>query len=366
MKPLVIPQFIMNGGCPHRCLFCNERIAAGAYPERITARSFRTAVDTFLARSRDRFSERQIAFYGGNFTGLNPSVQQELLSFAAPYLAAGTIDSIRISTRPDHLNDSVLGRLSAGGVRTVEIGAQSLDDEVLARSGRGHDAEQVRRALRLLRDRGFETGIHLMAGLPGDTPATFMRTIEETVDLAPDTVRIHPALVFRDTGLARLYQEGCYRPLSLDEAVALCGAALVRFIAAAIPVIRLGMHVTEEMLDKNLCLAGPLHPAFGSLVEENVFSRLAALLVDTVSAESGDVRLHVAPTDESRLRGPANRTISFLNKQFRNAAITVHPDDTVRRNSLRLVTPTTDRTRSIAACADAIVEALASADAAVS
>lgn len=358
MKRLIIPIFIMNRGCPNRCVFCNERITAGDYSPEITAGSFAKTVEAFLASAADRYGETQIAFYGGNFTGLDRDSQDELLDFALPFLEAGRVHSLRLSTRPDHLDSRTLRHLFSRQVRTIEVGLQSFDDDVLARSNRGHTGDDARRAMRLLSREGFETGAHLMAGLPGDTAEGFIRTVEETIALRPDMVRIHPTIVFRDTALARLYKEGLYQPLSLDEAVNLCAAALVRLTVAKIPVIRLGLQATEEMLREGAVTAGPFHPSFRSLVDAAVFRNLALLLLNRAPAKPGECRLLVSPSDSSRLRGLNNSTRDFLNHRLGKSLLSIHEDSRIAEGSLRLIAGTVDETLSIISCGDALREML--------
>lgn len=206
--PLVIPVFIMNGGCPNRCIFCNERIAAGNFSEQITQSFFEARVESYLSWSKSKSRRVEIAFYGGNFTGLPLEKQTLLLSWAGKYIRNRTAHAVRISTRPDYIDDGKLDFLEAHSVRTVEIGVQSFNDEVLRLACRGHDADCARQALILLKSRGFTTGIHLMAGLPGDTKESFTQTLEITASVKPDTARIHPVLVFKDTPLARQWQDG--------------------------------------------------------------------------------------------------------------------------------------------------------------
>ncbi|MCX5855402.1 MAG: radical SAM protein [Deltaproteobacteria bacterium] len=266
----------MNRGCPHRCLFCNEQLTAGDRPERITEAAFTETVRTHLAGAGRKSGPVQIAFYGGTFTGMVREEQRRLLKLAAPFLREGAADGIRISTRPDGIDAEGLDFLRSSGVTTVEVGAQSLHDEVLLRSRRGHTADDTVRALALLRQKGFETGIHLMAGLPGDSPGRFVETIERVIALRPDMVRIHPTLVLRDTPLAQAFREGNYLPLGLADAVALCKNALKALTAAGIPVIRLGLQTTRELEEPGAVVAGPFHPAFRSLVETALFLEMAA------------------------------------------------------------------------------------------
>ena len=335
MKPLIIPIFVIYRGCPNRCVFCNERITAGDYPDRLTEDTIRNICDRHLKNSGRRFD--QIAFYGGNFTGINRDYQIELLDIAQSYVNAGMVNSIRISTRPDYIDDDRIELLTRYNVSTVEIGAQSMVDEVLSLSGRGHSSEDVRNAVRLLKKKGIETGVHLMVGLPGDTRKRFEYTVEEIIRIRPDTVRIHPTIVFKDTALAKSYFEGEYRPPTLDNAVELCKHALLRFQKADIPVIRLGLHTTREMETDNNIIAGPFHPAFRSFVEGAIFLDMASNLLKSADLKNRDIVFSVAPKDVSNLRGMKNRNIKILKESFNLAEIHVRENAKQERWSLRII-----------------------------
>ncbi len=335
MRPLIIPFFLRNRGCRHRCVFCNERVISGnAAP--VTEAGVRETVGRYLAGSRGQYDGAEIAFYGGSFTGMPRDEQLGFLEMAARLIAEGAVRSIRISTRPDDIDGDWLDTLAAMGVRAVEIGAQSMDDEVLRQSERGHRADDVRRAVGLCRDKGFETGLHLMAGLPGESRDSFEASVAEVIRIAPDTVRIHPLLVFRDTELARLYARGKYRPLCLDEAVAWCRTALVRFARARIPVIRLGLQATGEMEEEGCILAGPWHPAFRSLVEAELFRDMATELMARAAAGCKEPVFHVAPTDLSSFNGPGGRNRTYLESRFGGLPIAARPDPAIPRGALRL------------------------------
>ncbi|HET58024.1 MAG TPA: radical SAM protein [Deltaproteobacteria bacterium] len=342
MKHLIIPLFIMNRGCPNRCVFCNERITAGDFDPAVEAPVFRHTVESHLAGGRGRFDRVQVAFYGGNFTGLDLGNQQELLDLVQPYLERKEVDSIRLSTRPDHIDEPGLRFLKARGVRTIEIGAQSMNDEVLRLAGRGHDAAAVRRSVTLLKEEGFETGIHLMAGLPGDNKERFLEGVDEIIGLAPDTVRIHPTIVLRGTILEKWYKEGRYHPLTLDEAVDLCAAALLRFKSAGIPVIRLGLHITDEMRESSNVVAGPLHPAFRSLAEEKLFLDAALELLKTIPPDAVEVRFSTSPRDLSLFKGTRKRNMDALAKIRPGFTVTVDADPSLPRDTLKI---TVDRGR---------------------
>jgi histone acetyltransferase (RNA polymerase elongator complex component) len=335
LKPLIIPFFLRNRGCPHRCVFCNERMIAGN-AEDITETRMHETVKSYITGSSRKYNRVEIAFYGGSFTGMAAGTQIELLRMAGALMNEGVVHSIHLSTRPDDMDGQWLDTLGKMGVRAIEIGAQSMDDEVLRNSGRGHTAEDVRRAVGLLKDRGFETGIHLMAGLPGDSREKFEASVVDVIRLRPDTVRIHPVLVFRDTELADRHEEGEYRPLTLQEAVSWCKVALVRFTMAKIPVIRLGLHATDEMEKKGNVLAGPWHPAFRGLVEAALFRDMALELISKAGGISAGQVFHVAPADMSNFNGMGRENIAFLEGRFGSGAVTAKQDSAMQRGTLLL------------------------------
>lgn len=345
---MIIPVFLMNQGCPHRCLYCNERLTAGDHPERVTETAFAETVRAHLESAPRGGGPVQIAFYGGTFTGIERDEQRRLLDMAAPFLREGTVDGIRISTRPDGIDKEALDLFRTAGVKTVEVGAQSLDDAVLIESHRGHTEADTVRAIALLKEMGFETGIHLMAGLPGDNPDLFAETIRKTIALRPDMVRIHPTLVLRDTALAHAFQQGMYKPLTIAEATDLCKNALKALTAAGIPVIRLGLQTTRELEEPGAVVAGPFHPAFRSLVETALFLELATSLL--LSAERGNgavssgtdntgrltAHFTVAPADLSSFCGAGRGNIAFLKERFGGDEIRVTADPAVSRGTVIL------------------------------
>jgi histone acetyltransferase (RNA polymerase elongator complex component) len=347
---MIIPFFLMNRGCPHRCLFCNESLTAGDRPERITDAAFAETVRVHLAVAGRKGGPSEIAFYGGTFTGMDLEEQRRLLALAFPFLREGKIDGIRISTRPDEIDAERLDLLRSFGVATVEVGAQSLDDEVLLASRRGHTTADTVRALRLLKERGFKTGIHLMAGLPGDSPEKFAGTISQSIALRPDTVRIQPTLVLRDTPLAEAFRRGEYRPLDLAEAVDLAKRALRALRAAGIPLIRLGPPTTRGLEEPGAVVAGPFHPAFRSLVETALFLETASALIEAAGQDGGThaaspadtgvgqtaVRFTLCPADISDFCGPRRENIVLLKRRFHLGDILIASDPALPRHSLDL------------------------------
>ncbi|MEW6334651.1 MAG: radical SAM protein [Thermodesulfobacteriota bacterium] len=335
---MIIPIFIMSRGCPRRCLYCNEALTAEHRPERLEEEGFRKTVLEALDRHRGRGGPRQIAFYGGTFTGMPRQEQRRLLGLAAPFLHEGVVDGVRISTRPDEIDGAGLDLVRGLGVTTVEVGAQSLDDHVLRLSRRGHTAADTHRAFALLKERGFQTGIHLMAGLPGDSPERFSETIDRVIALSPDTVRIHPTIVLQDTPLAEAYGSGDYRPLSLPEAISQCKEALKRLTAAGIDVIRMGIQTTPALEAPGAVVAGPFHPAFRSLVESAIFFDMAAVLCESAGrgGKGKSLAFRVSPADLSPFKGPRKANIDALTRRFAPARIEVAADPSCPRRTLVL------------------------------
>lgn len=325
---MIIPFFIQNRGCPHRCVFCNQQISGNQGPADWTDESFHEKIRTFLASHTPRAKPAkgvQIAFYGGNFTGLEAAEQDRLLGLAHRHVENCAVEGIRISTRPDALHIIDMERLAAFGVKTVELGAQSFVNSVLEASQRGHTGEDVEYAVELLQNYGFEVILHLMVGLPGDNRTSFGETVARTIALRPDGVRIHPTLVLTDTPLAEDFRRGRYQPLSLGEAVDLSKEACRCFQKEGIPVIRLGLQTTDMMTSPGAVLGGPYHPAFGSLVAEAIWLERAVTLLDGTDVRNKRLIMYVPARQESAFRGNKNRNIDLLQKQFQFAALEIKP-----------------------------------------
>lgn len=275
-KRLIIPVFIPFGGCPHRCVFCDQKGITGE--ERMPAlKEVADTVEACLATWKGS-GEKEIAFYGGSFTALPEKVQADYLGAAYGYVSEGRVDSVRVSTRPDRVDAPAVERLKSYGVGTVELGAQSMSDEVLKASGRGHTAADTASAVRLIKAGGLRVGLQFMPGLPGDDKNTVLRTAGEIIALKPDFVRVYPTLVLKNTPLAGMYLSGSYTPWTLEDMVDVCSMVYNLLMDAGVPVIRMGLQPTAD-LERNL-LAGPYHPSFRQLVE----GRLAGVrTVKTVS-----------------------------------------------------------------------------------
>ena len=271
-KPFIIPLFLPEWGCPGRCIYCRQEGITGARRIRFEEEEFSAVVGQGLtSRRRKKGQPVEIAFYGGNFTGMPASLQQRLLDWGSAFVRRGLVSSLRISTRPDALSEGHLSGLRAAGVRTVELGFQSMNDGVLEKSRRGHRVADNVRAVRLLKRHGLRVGVQLMPGLPGDRPSEFLASLERLMDLRPDFVRLYPTLVFKGTELARWFIQGAYAPLEMPAALELCAQAVARLEGAGIPVIRLGLQNQNGRDFSGRLLAGPFHPSFGDLVRGRLF-----------------------------------------------------------------------------------------------
>ena len=326
-KDLIIPVFISHQGCPHQCVFCNQNRITGteAPPSPVEVKDY---LGQHLGEDK---AGAVVAFYGGSFTGLPKDLQTAYLEAVNPFIITGQVSGIRVSTRPDYIDDDALSLIKSLGVKTVELGVQSLDADVLRLSGRGHTFEDSLRAAALVKENGLELGIQLMAGLPGDNADKFFATVTRVIEDAPAFVRIYPTLVVKGAPLEALWRRGGYEPLSLEDAVTQCASAVKRFRVAGIKVIRLGLQPSRDLEDA--VLAGPYHPSFGHLVEsELAFERMSEAMEGERSVK---FEFLVNPRELSVYKGIKSYNI----EKFRvlRKEITIRPAEGVQSGELVMV-----------------------------
>lgn len=272
----VIPVFVPHLGCPNDCVFCNQRRISGSMHHATPA-----AVIQELERALGvigKNTKNELAFYGGSFTAIPPAEQEALLDAALPFLDSGDISEIRVSTRPDAIDGETLDRLARLGVKTIELGAQSMVNRVLSAAKRGHTPEQVRQASRLIKQRGLRLILQMMTGLPEDDDEGARYTAREIISLKPDGVRIYPTVIVRDTELYDHWRAGVYTEHTVEDAVRVCAKIVPLFERAGIPVIRLGLNPTEDLSGGDAA-GGAYHPALGELVYSRVMrERMDGLL----------------------------------------------------------------------------------------
>lgn len=312
-KRNIIPIFVPHMGCPNNCVFCNQRRITGSLLPP-TAQFVEKTVSEALNLIPEG-KPVQVAFYGGSFTAIAKDVQLSLLGAVQPFLRDGRVDCLRVSTRPDAIDSRTLDLLKQYGVRTIELGAQSMCDEVLAATGRGHTAEQTENAARLIKkNRGFELVLQMMTGLPGDTKERSVETVQKIIALAPDGVRIYPAVIIENTPMEDMWHEGKYREHTVDEAVDWCARIVPMFEAAGITIIRLGLNPTEE-LSGGAAVAGAYHPALGELVYSRVMLDRACSLLSKEHCGK-DVVIGVNASDVSVMTGQHRCNITALTERF--------------------------------------------------
>jgi histone acetyltransferase (RNA polymerase elongator complex component) len=333
-SPLIIPIFLPAMGCRERCLFCNQKATEDGAPSLSSIRNF---IETSLHRlpTEKKIREKQVAFYGGSFTAIPKDDQVRYLKAVQPFLASGLIDSIRISTRPDALDEETLSLLKEYKVKTVEIGVQSMIDDVLFLAHRGHWAADVVEAISHLKDTKFEVGVQLMIGLPGDSFDRFVQTLNRVIELQPDFVRIHPTLVLKGASLEDVWRAGEYSPLALDETVQWLKKGILKLEKSSISVARIGLQPTKE-LERDY-LAGPYHPALHQVVDSSIFFDMATFLL-RASQKNGQVLFLCHPKEVSNLRGQRNENFLKLKKDFNINEIFIEEKQELATGLLKLQT----------------------------
>lgn len=316
IKRYIIPIFVPHLGCPHDCVFCNQRRITNASHE-IKREKVVDTIERYLSYF-NRKALIEIAFYGGSFTAIDLSIQNQLLSLASTYKKKGLIDEIRISTRPDAITPDILDNLIKYQVNTIELGVQSLDKEVLRASARGHSCEEVYEAVELIRSYGFKLGLQMMIGLPTDNREKVWKTALQFVDMRPDYVRIYPTLVIRDTYLERLTDLNKYKPLSIKEAVDITTPLLALFYINEINVIRVGLQATENIQLGKDVVAGPFHPAFRQLVESNLYREIIDFYLGKkkVNTLGESFEIFANEKEISNIVGQGSTNISYFNGKY--------------------------------------------------
>ena len=330
-RECVIPVFVPHLGCPNDCVFCNQRRISGSLSP-ATARDVQAAIEKAAAVAPPQGGGRQLGFYGGSFTAIPAAQQEELLGAAQPYLEAGAIDSLRLSTRPDAIDGEVLARLRRYGVETVELGAQSMSDRVLELSGRGHTARDVAEASGMVKAAGFKLILQMMTGLPDSDEESDVETARRIAALRPDGVRVYPTVIVRDTALYDLWRAGKYREHSVEDAVRACARILPVFEAAGIPVIRLGLNPTEELSGGDAA-GGAYHPALGELVRARIMRGEAERLL-AGAKPGGSAALRVNPRLMSQAVGQHGCNREWLRERFGLRELRFIPDASVERIEL--------------------------------
>jgi histone acetyltransferase (RNA polymerase elongator complex component) len=326
MKTYHIPIFVPHKGCPHDCVFCNQRHITGQISDTTPEDVVRIIEENLATVDKDSYVE--VAFFGGSFTAIEPHMQEALLKAAYPYVKDKRVDGIRCSTRPDSITKEILETYKSYGGTSIELGVQSTDKEVLLKSHRGHTYEDVVNASWLIKDYGIELGVQMMLGLPGDTREKMINTAKDLISLSPKCVRLYPTLVVEDTALWNMFQKGSYKPLDTEEAVDILAELIPMFVKNGVDVIRVGLQTTDEINEATV--KGPYHPAIRELAE----GRIIRNLIEN-NLQNGTLEVFAAPSMISRVSGHKRCNKDYFKRKY-NVELKVTALEGLGENELKI------------------------------
>ncbi len=313
MRKYNIPVFIPHEGCPNDCVFCNQRKICGLTTS-VTPKEAKELIAQQLSYLPTKEREVEVAFFGGSFTGLPYELQEEFYRVADSFRPQ--IDGIRLSTRPDYIDETTLALAKQWGVTTIELGVQSAVDEVLTKNRRGHTFTQSVAAVQEIRKAGIGVGVQIMTGMYGSDKEKDLYTAQKVASLHPDCARVYPVLVLKDTALAELYQQGRYQPQTLEDAIETAKEVLQIFAAKEIPVIRMGLHIGEELQQEGTVLAGPFHPALGELVESRIRRDWLEETLTQMEEMPKELVVQVPSSEVSKTIGHKRCNASYLKEKY--------------------------------------------------
>lgn len=341
-KHYIIPIFVPHEGCPHDCVFCNQGKITGENKDIILGPKFkqenrvdgdyvRKTIEEYLETIGDGDRVLEVSFFGGTFTAIDINKQRELLAVAKEYKDKNIIDYIRLSTRPDYIDEFILDHLKSYRADIIELGVQSLDREVLYKSGRGHGFDEVLKASKLIKDYGFTLGHQIMIGLPGDTFEKDRKTVKESINMNPDICRIYPALTVKNTPMEDMYLEGTYKPYTLEEAVKISAEIYEMYKENGVRVIRIGLQPTDNIALGKDIVDGPFHPAFRELVESSIINEK---IYDVLKDKSGEILIKISNKSVSKLCADKKRYFDELKSKAKDCNLKVNVDDSMEVDKL--------------------------------
>ncbi len=328
MKHINVSLFVPHLGCPNDCIFCNQKTISGK-TEPLKQEDILSAVNTAIKGNHDK-NNSEIAFFGGSFTAIDRALMLSYLETVRPYIGTH-FSGIRISTRPDCIDEEILALLKRNGVTSIELGAQSMCEDVLIKNERGHSPRDTEAAARLIKEAGFSLGLQMMTGLYGSTDEKDIYTATKFIEMNPDTVRIYPTVVLENTALAGLFEKGEYLPPSLNSSVKLCAVLLKKFNEKGIKVIRLGLHSGGNVEEG--FIAGVYHPAFRELVESEIYKNI--IEEKLTGLPDGEYTLSVSPKELSKAGGHKKSNILYFGE--RGKKIKLLPDENVSQYDVLLI-----------------------------
>ena len=315
MRHYNIPIFLPELACPFRCVYCNQFSITGKQ-QLPDIQEVKNTIDKYLESFKEKGRFVEVAFFGGNFTGLPEKMQDDFLKIVQPYLEKGVVDGIRCSTRPDYINEKRVKVLKSFGMKNIELGAQTTNDVILQKCGRGHTFKDIENASQIIVDEGITLGLQMMTGLPFDTFDNDLQTAKDIVRLGAKETRIYPCIVVKDTELEKLYNKGEYKPLSLDDAVEQSATLYEYFNENDVKVLRIGLHTSED-LNGDAYVAGPYYKNFA----EMVFSRLWGRKFDKMHVDSDEICIEVPENELNHAIGYKGENKKKLLERYKRVVI---------------------------------------------
>ena len=338
-KQYIIPIFVPHLGCPNDCIFCNQKTISGQ-TKMITKEDVKNTIESHLENIKNEGVKKEIAFFGGSFTGIEIEKQKELLEEAYKYIENKKVQSIRISTRPDYIDKKILKILKKYKVKTIELGVQSANDYILEKAGRGHTFEDVKKASKLIRRYRFNLGHQIMVGLPESTNLDEINTAKQLIKLKPKMVRIYPVLVIKGTKLEKEYNKGTYKPLTIVQAVETSKELVKLFKQKNIDVIRIGLQPTETISspdeEKSEIVAGPFHPAFRQLVESSLWYDVIVEKIKRLNVKVEEAEVLVNPEDVNNVIGQHKDNIKKL-KEIYELDLRVKANENIKQGNSEII-----------------------------
>lgn len=329
----IIPIFVPMEGCPHQCVFCNQDKITNSDEEKVDGQFVRDTIEEYISTIQNKDATIEVSFFGGTFTGIPIEKQNELLAVAKEYKDKCIIDKIHMSTRPDYIDVNILDNLKRFDVDVIELGVQSLDEEVLRESGRGHSVEDVIRASKLINDYGITLGHQIMLGLPSDTEEKDIYSVKESIKMNPKIARIYPSLVITDTPMAKMFKRGTYEPYSLEKAVDVSKILYKMYKEAGVNVIRIGLQPTENISEGGDVIAGPFHSAFRELVDSSIISDE---IIKCANENDGDINIYVNNNTISKIYADKKRYFLKTKESLKDRNIKVSIDNTLEKNVIKV------------------------------
>lgn len=309
-----IPIFIPHEGCPHDCTFCNQRkitgIESSVSPEGVVY-----DIHDYLSTIKTQDCDIEIAFFGGSFTGLSLDLQEQFLKAAAS-VDDSRIKGIRISTRPDYIDETILEQCLRYGVKTIELGVQSSNNDVLELNHRGHVFKDVVKSAKLIHQSGIELGLQMMLGMYGSDPEKDIKTCNDIIDLQPKSTRIYPTLVLGGTELETFYNQGKYSPYDIETAVETAKECIIRFRENEIDIIRIGLYSSDDLRSDGNIISGPFHPAFGEMAENRIYRDEIEKEIISKNIKDCEYIVMAKPSETSKIIGQKKCNKIYFNEKY--------------------------------------------------